>query len=104
MGCLRFCVAFLLAGVTGFSLAQVPGSPDDLKSHRPPQGTARDGSAPAEGAIKGGSLEPDIRTSLEPRRDIARCKELHGKLREECLRDLRKPRDKINNRDPDSRQ
>lgn len=70
--------------------AQAPGSPDELKGQRtPPPGIARDGSAPAEGAIKGGSLERDIRSSPEPRRDIARCKELQGKLREECLRDLR---------------
>jgi hypothetical protein len=86
----RFLAAGLLAAVSALSLAQAPGSPDDLKGQRtPPPGTARDGSAPAEGAIKGGSLERDIRTSPEPRRDIARCKELQGRLREECLRDLR---------------
>jgi hypothetical protein len=61
----------------------------------PPLGTARDGSGPAEGAIKGGSLEPDIRMSPAPRRDVKRCKELGGKLREDCLRDLGATGDKL---------
>jgi hypothetical protein len=89
----RFPAALLLAGMTALSLAQAPGSPDLKGQRTPPPGTARDGSAPAEGAIKGGSLEPDIRSSPAPKRDVKRCKELAGKLREECLRDLRRADD-----------
>src|SRR5690349_19272281 len=53
-----------------------------------PLGMARDGSRPAEGAIIGGSLEPDIRLSPAPQRDIRRCHQLAGQLREDCLRTL----------------
>lgn len=53
-----------------------------------PLGTARDGSRPAEGAIIGGSLEPDIRLSPAPKRDIQRCRQLAAQLREDCLRTL----------------
>jgi hypothetical protein len=54
-----------------------------------PPGTSRDESLPAEGAIKGGSIEPDIiSTSPTPQRDINRCKQLTGELQEQCLRDL----------------
>ena len=83
-----FLAATLLCSSV-LALAQVPGSSDELKGRRsPPPGVARDGSAPAEGAIKGGSVEQDIGTSRTPRLDIARCKELERELREECLRDL----------------
>jgi len=53
-----------------------------------PLGMARDGSGPAEGALVGGSLEPDIRLSPAPQRDLRRCHQLAGQLREDCLRTL----------------
>ena len=53
-----------------------------------PLGTSQDGSGPSDGALKGGSLKPDTGTSKEPLRDVNRCKELSGALREECLLDL----------------
>ena len=84
----RRLLAWVLACASVSSVGQTPGSSDEMKGERAPQGTSRGGSTPAEGAIRGGSLEPDIRTSPTPRRDVARCKELQGKLRDECLRDL----------------
>ena len=84
----RIVCGLALAGAALACAAQTrdPGERGSL-----PVGTARDGSAPAEGAIMGGSLEPDIRTSPAPKRDVERCKELTPKLREECLRDLNTP-------------
>ena len=82
----RIAITAVFASVMTLALGQAPSSPDELKAQRP--GAARDGSGPAEGAIKGGSLEPDIRESPAPQRDVERCKELSDKLREDCLRDL----------------
>jgi hypothetical protein len=53
-----------------------------------PVGTSKDGSGPSDGALIGGTLKPDIGKSKEPLRDVNRCKELIGALREECLLDL----------------
>ena len=72
--------ATAIAAAAAASLAQDRGSV--------PPGESRDESRPAEGAIKGGSIERDVGTSPAPRRDIARCKQLTGDLREQCLRDL----------------
>lgn len=54
---------------------------------------SQDGSRPAEGAIKGGSILPGERggqpeAAPEASRDerLQRCRELSGSLREECLR------------------
>ena len=56
-----------------------------------PPGSSRDGSAPSDGALKGGTLVPgetggmpDERAEREKREQ--RCKELAGTLREDCLR------------------
>jgi hypothetical protein len=46
------------------------------------------GSRPADGALKGGSIDGDVSTSPTPRAEVQRCRELLGKLREQCLRDL----------------
>jgi len=46
---------------------------------------SRDESRPANGAIQGGSIERDIGTSPAPQRDINRCKQLTGELREQRL-------------------
>ena len=53
-----------------------------------PIGTSQDGSGPGDGALKGGSVKPAIGVSKDPQRDISRCKELSGTLREDCLQDL----------------
>ncbi len=56
-----------------------------------PPGTASDGSRPADGAIKGGTILPGERGGMPdnaptPERRVARCNELSGTLRDECLR------------------
>lgn len=80
---LRFIVAIGLAVAAAVSAAQTEGQRGSI-----PPGESRDESGPAEGAIKGGSIEQDIGTSRVPADDIARCKQLTGTLREQCLRDL----------------
>jgi len=86
----------ILITVMAFTLsapvwAQTPGVGDT----RPAVPGARDGSAPADGAIKGGSLEksgPAIeapKPQVEADTSIARCHDLSGSLREDCLRDER---------------
>ncbi|HWA38154.1 MAG TPA: hypothetical protein VG873_09850 [Burkholderiales bacterium] len=56
-----------------------------------PPGTAPDGSRPADGAIKGGTILPGERGGMpenapSPERRVARCNELSGTLRDDCLR------------------
>jgi len=53
-----------------------------------PLGTSQDGSGPSDGALKGGFLKPAMGASKDPLRDVNRCKELSGTLREDCLQDL----------------
>lgn len=57
-----------------------------------PPGTGQDGSRPAEGAIKGGSMEAQKKDGAsEPtREELVRCRDLTGTLRAQCLADARK--------------
>ena len=80
---LRFIVAASLSLAAAVCVAQSEGERGSV-----PPGESRDESRPAEGAIKGGSIEGDLGSSRAPAEDIARCKELTGTLREQCLRDL----------------
>ena len=55
-----------------------------------PPGMSQDGSKPADGAIKGGSaagstILPGEQGGL-PNKDIQRCNEMSGSLREDCLK------------------
>ena len=86
---MRTLLAVLLLGFTGLALGQSSGGEEGRGST--PPGTARDGSAPSAGAIKGGSILPGetagVPDSKRPSdRARGRCKELAGSLREECLR------------------
>ncbi len=70
-------------------LAQTNG--EGLRGSTPP-GTSQDGTAPSEGAIKGGSILPGEtgglpnETTKAPSTDrLKRCYELSGTLREQCL-------------------
>ena len=51
-----------------------------------PPGTSQDGSRPADGAIKGGSILPGERSGVPAK---AKCAELTGSLREDCLKQER---------------
>jgi hypothetical protein len=53
-----------------------------------PPGTAQDGSRPADGAIKGGTIAPGESAGM-PQRKTDRCYDLSGTLREECLKQER---------------
>ena len=51
-----------------------------------PPGASQDGSRPADGAIKGGSILPGERSGVPGN---AKCQELSGTLREDCLKQER---------------
>lgn len=52
-----------------------------------PPGESRDGTAPAEGAIKGGAILPGETSGIPDKRERdSRCEELSGSLREDCLK------------------
>ena len=53
-----------------------------------PLGTSQDGSKPADGAIKGGTIAPGESAGM-PERKPGRCYELSGTLREDCLKQER---------------
>jgi len=80
-------LALLLSSTAAF--AQTGG--DGTRGNTPP-GKSQDGSGPADGAIKGGSILPGEKAGV-PDKDAAtgssegikRCKELTGLLREQCL-------------------
>jgi hypothetical protein len=82
----RLTAAILLAGVAAAALAQTSSETGPRGSIAPGEG--RDERRSAEGATQGGSIEEDIGTRRAPERYIARCKQLTGELREQCLRDL----------------
>ena len=51
-----------------------------------PPGQSKDGAAPADGAIKGGSILPGEQSGIpDQAKARARCDELLGTLREDCL-------------------
>jgi hypothetical protein len=49
------------------------------------KGIAADGSRPADGAIKGGSILPGETAGMPTDKAKSRCSDLSGTLREECL-------------------
>ena len=51
-----------------------------------PPGASQDGSRPSDGAIKGGSILPGERSGVPGK---AKCAELSGSLREDCLKQER---------------
>lgn len=54
-----------------------------------PPGTSQDGSSAAEGAIKGGSIQPGERSGIPGQSPAAkRCNELSGTLREQCHKEV----------------
>ena len=49
------------------------------------KGSSADGSGPADGAIKGGSIVPGETGGVPTDRGASRCSDLTGTLREQCL-------------------
>jgi hypothetical protein len=70
-------LSLLLAG-PGFAQSP-PDSPPASK------GAAADGSRPADGAIKGGSILPGETAGIPDDRAKSRCSDLEGTLRDQCL-------------------
>lgn len=87
---LRTLLAIGLLGLSGFALAQT----DSGRGNTPP-GSSRDGGAPSDGAIKGGTILPGESAGMPDRtpaagdRALSHCYELSGTLRDQCLRDAR---------------
>lgn len=84
-----FLLAVLAFALTSFG--QTGG--EGLRGSTPP-GTSQDGTAPSEGAIKGGSILPGESGGMPTERDatkapttegLKRCYELSGTLRDQCL-------------------
>ena len=85
----EWCALGLLATVLAVTTSVAFGQAGEgEKRGSIPVGTSQDGSGPSDGAIKGGILKPEMGAGKEPLRDVNRCKELSGTLREECLLDL----------------
>lgn len=87
-----FKATLLLTFLLAFFSTSMPAQTDSRGSV--PPGTAPDGSHPAEGAIQGGSILPGERGGMPenaptPEQRIAKCNELSGTLRDQCLRDAR---------------
>jgi hypothetical protein len=73
-------LVFLCLAAPGF--AQTTDNPASTPTGR---GTAADGSRPADGAIKGGTIVPGERAGMPTDRAVSRCADLTGSLREQCL-------------------
>jgi hypothetical protein len=79
-------LALLLSSTTAF--AQSSG---DAQRGNTPPGMSQDGSRPADGAIKGGSIVPGEKAGVPDKgpvtdsERISRCEELAGVLRQQCL-------------------
>jgi hypothetical protein len=82
--------AIAMLALTAHTLAQDAG-----RGSTPP-GISQDGSSASEGALKGGSIAPGETAGVPnegkalgtpSERAVARCKDLQGTLREQCLKD-----------------
>jgi hypothetical protein len=79
----RLAVTVVLLGLALPGLAQ--STTDNPSSTPLGKGTAPDGPRPADGAIKGGSIVPGESSGVPTDRQISRCADLTGTLREQCL-------------------
>jgi hypothetical protein len=80
----RLVVAMLVLAVAGAALGQT-GERGSI-----PPGQSKDGAAPADGAIKGGTILPGETSGLPDKEKLEqRCEELTGTLREDCLKQQR---------------
>ena len=79
----RLAATVVLLGLVLPALAQ--SSTDNPSSTPIGKGAAPDGARPADGAIKGGSIVPGESSGVPTDRQISRCADLTGTLREQCL-------------------
>lgn len=80
----------LLIAMTLLACASAAGGQEGQRGSIPP-GQSRDGAAPSEGALKGGTILPGETGGMpdsptDQSQIEQRCKELSGTLREDCLR------------------
>lgn len=81
----RLAATLALLCVAATGLAQT--TTDNPSSTPLSKGTGPDGTRPADGAIKGGSIVPGESAGVPTDRQVSRCADLTGTLREQCLRD-----------------
>jgi hypothetical protein len=74
----------VLAAIFVLGLAS-PGFAQTNPESAAGKGIAADGSRPADGAIKGGSILPGETSGMPTDRAKSRCSDLTGTLREQCL-------------------
>ena len=79
----RLAVTLVLLGLAVPGLAQP--TTDNPSSTPLGKGSAPDGTRPADGAIKGGSILPGENSGVPTDRQASRCADLTGTLREQCL-------------------
>ena len=78
----RLAATVVLLGLAVPGLAQTTDNPSSTPLGK---GTAPDGTRPADGAIKGGSIVPGESSGMPTDRQVSRCADLTGTLREQCL-------------------
>lgn len=76
---IRVLLVLAAATVAPAAWAQTSGAPS------PEKGTAADGSRPADGAIKGGTILPGETAGMPSSEAKSRCADLTGTLKEQCL-------------------
>src|SRR5919204_6849522 len=89
---MRAIYALIILSFCSAALAQTTG--DGARGSTPP-GISQDGSHPADGAIKGGSILPGEQGGLPGKKDptgttssserLQRCDQMSGVLRDDCL-------------------
>lgn len=79
-----FVLACLTGALSGCAGAADRGNTSEESPPSPPA-ASRDAIPPSGGALIGGSIE----SATTPKREIQRCQDLTGTLREQCLRDAR---------------
>jgi len=80
--CCRLAATLVLLSAALTGLAQTTDNPSSTPLGK---GTAPDGTRPADGAIKGGSIVPGETAGVPTDRQASRCADLTGTLREQCL-------------------
>lgn len=78
----------ILLSILALALAGAAAAQTGEQRGSAPLGTAQDGSRPADGAIKGGTIAPGESGGM-PERKPNRCYDLSGTLREDCLKQER---------------